>query len=121
MSRRPGTAGGPGYLVVVGPKSEEGSAQTAFEPTRGADFSEFHDGTSNTVLVIETDPSVPWTKPVDLRWTPGGPLPRLASPHDGGAFVVFTDSATRFLKSSLDTTTLLALLTRNGGEVLGGG
>ncbi len=59
------------------------------------------DGTSNTVLVLETDTLVPWTKPDDLRWERDGPLPRLASPHAGGANVVFADGSTRFLKSSI--------------------
>ena len=97
-------AGQTGYLVVVGPKTEVGSVNTPFEPTRGADFSEFFDGTSNTALVIETDALVPWTKPEDLRWTPGGPLPRLASPHAGGAHVLFADGSARFLKSSIAPT-----------------
>jgi Protein of unknown function (DUF1559) len=114
-------AGRTGYLVVVGPKTEEKSVNTAFEAARGADFSEFIDGTSNTILVIETDTPVPWTKPEDLSWTLGGPLPRLASLHDGGAHAVFADTSTRFLKSSIAATTLLAVLTRNGGEFLGGG
>jgi prepilin-type processing-associated H-X9-DG protein len=107
--------------VVVGPQGQEGSVHTAFEPARGADYGEFHDGTSNTVLVIETDTPVPWTKPEDLWWTPGGPLPRLASPHDGGASSLFADGSVRFLKSSIAATTLLAILTKNGGELLGGG
>jgi prepilin-type processing-associated H-X9-DG protein len=110
-------AGRTGYLVVVGPKSEVGSINTPFEPARGADFNEFFDGTSNTVLVIETDTPVPWTKPEDLQWMPGGPLPRLASPHDGGAHALFADGATRFLKSPIAATSFLAILTKNGGEV----
>ena len=114
-------AGQTGYLVVVGPKTEVGSVNTPFEPTRGADFSEFFDGVSNTVLVIETDTLVPWTKPEDFEWTPGGPLPRLASPHDGGAHVLFADGTTRFVKSSIAATSLLAILTKNGGEVVSGG
>ena len=60
---------------------------TPFEPGRGVDLREFLDGTSNTILVLETDQSVPWTKPEDLEWAPDGPLPRLASPHEGGANV----------------------------------
>jgi hypothetical protein len=113
-------AGQTGYLVVVGPKSETGSVNTPFEPTRGAGLEEFFDGTSNTVLVNETDTLVPWTKPQDLQWTPGGPLPQLASPHDGGAHGLFADGTTKFLKSSIAATTLLALLTKNGGEVVSG-
>jgi prepilin-type processing-associated H-X9-DG protein len=107
-----------GYLVVVGPKAEMGSVNTPFEPTRGADFQEFFDGTSNTVLVFETDVLVPWTKPEDLQWSPDGPLPRLASPHDGGAHAVFGDGSVRFVKVTTEPRILLALLTKNGGEVV---
>lgn len=57
----------------------------------------------------------------DLAWTPGGPLPRLASPHDGGASVLFADGSVRFLGPTIVPTTLLSILTKNGGEVLSGG
>jgi prepilin-type processing-associated H-X9-DG protein len=114
-------SGRTGYLVVVGPKTEVGSVNTPFEPARAADISEIFDGTSNTALVFETDTPVPWTKPEDLAWTPGGPLPRLASPHDGGASVLFADGSVRFLKATTAPTTLLSILTKNGGEVLSGG
>ena len=111
-------AGQTGYLVVVGPKSEVGSVNTPFEPTRGAALDEIFDGASNTMLVIETDTLVPWTKPEDLRWTPGGPLPRPVSPHTGGVHVLFADGSTRFVLSSIEATTLLAILTKNGGEIV---
>jgi prepilin-type processing-associated H-X9-DG protein len=114
-------AGRTGYLVVVGPKTEVGSTNTPFEPTRGADIQEFFDGTSNTAVVLETDVLVPWTKPEDLRWAPGGPLPQLTSPHAGGAHVLLADGSARFLKSTIDSHILLGLLTINGGEVLSGG
>jgi len=111
-------AGQTGYLVVVGPITEPGNVNTPFEPTRGAETREFIDGTSNTILVFETDALVPWTKPDDLRWERDGPLPRLASPHAGGANVLFADGMTRFLKPTIRPETLLALLTINGNEVL---
>jgi prepilin-type processing-associated H-X9-DG protein len=84
-------AGLTGYLVVVGPETDPTSANTPFEPARGIDIREITDGASNTVLVIGTDRLVPWTKPDDLRWSRGAPLPHLASPHDGGAHVLFAD------------------------------
>jgi prepilin-type processing-associated H-X9-DG protein len=107
-----------GYLVVVGPITEFGSVNTPFEPTRGAEIREFTDGTSNTVLVFETDTLVPWTKPDDLRWERDGPLPRLASPHADGANVLFADGTTRFLKPTISPLILLRILTINGGEVV---
>jgi hypothetical protein len=109
-----------GYLVIVGPKTDETSVNTAFEATRGIDLREMTDGTSTTILMLETNQQVPWTKPDDLRWAPGSPLPQMASPHDGGAFAAFADGSTRFLKSTIESSTLTGILTINGGEALGG-
>jgi prepilin-type processing-associated H-X9-DG protein len=109
------------YLVVVGPKADPYSKGTAFEPERGVEIREFTDGTSNSVLVIERDHFVPWTKPDDLKWTPGGPLPRLVSTHQGGAHMLLGDGSVRLLRLTIPPETLLAILTINGGEVVGGG
>lgn len=109
-----------GYLVIVGPDTESTSVNTPFEPTRGVDFREMTDGTSNTILMLETNQQVPWTKPDDLHWAPGGPLPQVASPHKGGAFAAFADGSTRFLKSNIESMTLTSILTINGGEIFGG-
>ncbi|MFI5456642.1 MAG: DUF1559 domain-containing protein [Isosphaerales bacterium] len=114
-------AGRTGYLVVVGPMTEFGSINTPFEPTRGVDLREITDGTSQTVLVFETDVLVPWTKPDDLRWARGGPLPHLVSPHPGGAHALFADGSTRFIKHAIRPDILQGLLTINGGEVLASG
>jgi prepilin-type processing-associated H-X9-DG protein len=116
-----GPAGRTSYRVIVGPENDAYSVNTAFAPTRGADLRHFTDGTSNTILVLETDSVVPWTKPDDLHWTKGGPLPRVASPHPSGAHVLFADGATRSLKPTTPPNVLLALLTMNGNEVIGGG
>jgi prepilin-type processing-associated H-X9-DG protein len=128
MPREYACPGGPGrrsgrtgYLVLVGPKTEFGSVNTPFESTRGADIREFIDGSSNTALIFESDTLVPWTKPEDLVWAPGGPLPKLAGPHRGGTHVLFADGARRFLKPSIAPNILLGLLTINGGEVLSAG
>jgi prepilin-type processing-associated H-X9-DG protein len=107
------------YTVIVGPENDAYSVNTAFEPTRGSDLRHFTDGTSNTILVLESDMSVPWTKPDDLHWVKGRGLPRLLSPHPEGAHSLFADGAVRFLKSTIRPEILLALLSMNGGEVIG--
>ena len=66
------------YLVVVGPETDAYSVNTPFEPTRGADIRHITDGTSGTILVLETDTPVPWTKPDDSALDQ-----RLASPARG--------------------------------------
>jgi prepilin-type processing-associated H-X9-DG protein len=39
--------------------------------------------------------------------------------HTGGANVLFGDGSVRFLRASVQATTVAALITRSGGEVLG--
>ena len=40
--------------------------------------------------------------------------------HTGGANVVFADGSVHFLKANIDLCTLAKLITRAGGEVIGG-
>jgi hypothetical protein len=113
------SAGATGYLVIVGPKTDPTSVNTPFQPGRGVDIRSITDGTSNTILVMETKRAVPWTKPEDLAWQPGARLPQLASRHGAGTHVLLADAAVRFIKATLAPETLLAILTINGGEVTG--
>ncbi|MFO0961069.1 MAG: DUF1559 domain-containing protein [Isosphaeraceae bacterium] len=110
-----------GYFVIVGPESGPTSVNTVFEPTRGVDLREITDGTSGTLLMIESDRSVPWTSPEDQRWSPDGPLPMPSSPHRGGANALFADGSLHFLKATIGEQILRALLTINAGDVIGGG
>jgi prepilin-type processing-associated H-X9-DG protein len=113
-------AGQTGYKVIVGPENDAYSVNTPFGPTRGADIRHFTDGTSNTILVLETTGSVPWTKPDDLYWSKGGPTPGVASPHSDGAHALFADGAIKFLRPTIQPQSLLAIITINGGEVVSG-
>jgi hypothetical protein len=82
----------------------------------------FQDGTSNTILVIETDDHVPWTKPVDVPFGPGSSFPALGGLYeqDGSFLAGLGDGSVRTLnRKRLSDTTLRAAITANGGEVLG--
>jgi len=76
------------------------------------------DGTSNTLMVVEAATPVPWTKPEDVKYTPGKPAPKLGGQFRGGFTAVTADGFTRFIKSSIDPKLLDALITYGGGEVI---
>jgi hypothetical protein len=96
------------FQVYVGPG-------TAFEGNDGHGVREITDGTNRTVLVVEGEEAVPWTKPADL---PFGPEVVLVRPHKRGGFciVVAADASIHRIAADTPEETLRALITRNGGE-----
>jgi hypothetical protein len=114
-----GTGWETGYQVVVGPKPGLGVLGTLFEWDRGVEIREVLDGTSNTVMIVETNRLIPWTKPDDLQFEQDSPLPQFGSRHEGGFHAVFADGSTRYLKHTMTPNILKAILTRDGGEAVG--
>jgi hypothetical protein len=86
----------------------------AFEGTEGIPLKDFTDGAATTILIVEANRLVPWTKPDLLPYLPDRPIPRLGEKEDG-FHAAFADGSVRFLKEP-DEKTLRALITRNGGE-----
>ena len=103
------------YLAIVDPQSVfPGETQTT--------FSQITDGTSNTVMVYESDPatSVHWMEPRD------GDMDAFMSAfssdhrhsHTGGANCTLADGSVKFFSNNTPPATLRALATRNGGETV---
>jgi prepilin-type processing-associated H-X9-DG protein len=76
------------------------------------------DGTSNTILAVEAQRDIPWTKPEDIPFNPNAPLPELGGFTPDGFNAAFADGSVRFLKKSINSNVLQALITRDGGEVV---
>lgn len=74
----------------------------------GVKFKDIRDGTSNTLLILETKSSVPWTKPQDLS-----ELPEFAG--DAVLRYLMADGSVRTM-DPVDEEKLKALITRDGGE-----
>jgi len=76
------------------------------------------DGTSNTLLVVESGEAVEWTKPDDLDFGPGRPLPLLgAGRSDSVVQVLMCDGSVRKIRKGLPESSWRALITYQGGEV----
>jgi hypothetical protein len=90
-----------------------------FNGKKGIRITDITDGTSNTILVMEADKAVPWTKPEDLPFEAGKPLPKVGGLWPNGFQVAICDGSVRMLRKDLKPTTFRALITINGGEVIG--
>jgi hypothetical protein len=116
-----GGAGGGGAPTHAGGQTAGGRGVPA-----GMRIADIVDGTSNTIMVIEGGSAVPWTKPVDLPFTPpnmGAANPVVKLPPLGGAFpdvihAAFADGSVATIKRDFDKTVMAAAITRNGGEVM---
>lgn len=103
------------YLGVCG-------LESCFCANSRKSFSDITDGTSNTLLVIEApqDQTVPWMSPQDadhaliLEVSTESELA-----HGDSIHAVLADGRVRFINVNTDRSTLKALLTISGGEVVG--
>ncbi|MFT7643457.1 MAG: hypothetical protein ACI9G1_005222 [Pirellulaceae bacterium] len=126
--RCPGPAGtaatsSPNYFAVVG-------QNTAWPGARGAKMSEFPDGTSNTILLIESsNPQVAWTEPTDFSLDDaldflsdvehGAPVGHLSEDffriYCGGTHVVMADASGQYIDYGPTRQRWSQLLVRNDG------
>lgn len=102
------------YLVPYG-------KDLVFEGQKGGSIRDITDGSSNTIMAVEAadEAAVIWTKPDDLNFDPKKPLQGLIGPDPRGFMAAFADGSVRFIAKTINVETLLALFTRNGGEVVG--
>jgi prepilin-type processing-associated H-X9-DG protein len=112
MSAMPAGAGLTHYLSAVGaPCVMNGTAE-------GVRIAEITDGTARTIVLVEADQAVEWTKPDDWRFDPQTPNANLGGLHPGGFIAGFADGHIEFVSSMIDPQMLTAMFTRNSGEAI---
>jgi hypothetical protein len=91
----------------------------AWDDPKGAQLPmAFPDGTSNTILLVESDDdhAVVWTKPDDIVIDPKNPTKGLIGHFKGSFAVLMCDGYVRLVAKNYSA--IYAMLTRDGGEVL---
>jgi len=85
---------------------------------RGLRLVDIPDGTSNTLMAVETNDTVVWTKPEDIPFDAEKALPKLAPIHAGLVSAAYFDGSVRMLSAMIDEKLLRALITVAGGEMI---
>ena len=89
-----------------------------FDGKQGVKVSDVTDGLSNTIMLVETAKTVPWSKPDDIPFDEGKLLPKVGGLFDRIFSAAMCDGSVRSLPMTLKEETLRALITRDGGEVI---
>ena len=88
-----------------------------FDGVNGVGMQDFLDGTSNTLALAVAEEPVPWTKPGDLAYVAGKPLPRLNRGDSNQWLIALADGVVRNVP--IKDSFLRHIITRNGRETIG--
>jgi serine/threonine protein kinase len=106
---------GPGTAFEAIPADPPGP----FGAMRGPTIVSFTDGTTRTLLLVEAAEPVEWTRPDDLAYEPGKPLPKLGGHFPNGFNAVLADAGVLFVNEAVSEETLRNAIVRNDGNALG--
>ncbi|MGE3807489.1 MAG: DUF1559 domain-containing protein [Gemmataceae bacterium] len=89
---------------------------TVFDGQKGLGFADIKDGTERTFAVVEAGESVPWTKPLDMPYELGKPLPPLGKMEPGAFLGLFLNGRVRSIP--LEESRIRAYISRQGKEAI---
>jgi hypothetical protein len=104
------------YVTIVGDNSLLGNG-------KGVSIREVSDGLSNTLMVVEgCQLQIPWMKPEDVEansFTRIGDPNGVSSSHQNGVHMLLGDGSVRYVSNNTSPSVIKALITKDGGEVMG--
>lgn len=77
---------------------------------------EIEDGLANTIMIVEAQRDVPWTRPEDIVVTDRGSAPDFRGYAKRGFHALFADGSVQFVPHDIDAESLRTVVTRAGGE-----
>lgn len=95
------------YLGFSGPNTALGDG------SKGVTFRDVTDGESNTLLFVETQSNIPWTKPEDISCDEDTTDIRPGGFYDNGFYAAFTDGSAQFVSADISNTELRHMIIRN--------
>jgi hypothetical protein len=98
------------YQGLVGPGA-------LFDGGEGALIRNFVAVARPTLMVVEAARPVPWTKPEDVPYDKGKPLPPLGGQFDDGFYAAFAEGSVRFIGRKVAAETIHALVSGGDGKV----
>ncbi|QDT97052.1 DUF1559 family PulG-like putative transporter [Gimesia aquarii] len=94
--------------------------ELVLKPNIRMKFEEIQDGSSNTILAIETGENFkPWGDPTALTKPVNIISPKKKSPSTGGYYILLCDGRVHYVSEDIDPSILKALSTPDGGEEVG--
>ncbi len=99
------------YYALTGPG-------TAFDDDHVSTYTDIRGWVASTLMVAESRSREPWTKPIDIRYTPGAAVPRFGGYRNGGTLALTCDGCVHFLHDSTDSDQLRSLITRDQEDPL---
>lgn len=102
------------YFGLVGTED----VRTCFHPIRGVRIADIIDGTSNTLMVVETKLPVHWAKPQDIVYDPAQPLPPFGGVAPGGFRFIRADGSVGFIATGAPEQSVRNFITRNDLQII---
>jgi beta-lactamase regulating signal transducer with metallopeptidase domain len=97
------------YFVITG----KGTLFDADEPGRRESVA---DAPGETILVIQSNQHIPWTKPIDIETTADHNAVRPFRGHGKGLYAAFADGTVKFVTKETDAASVRAMFTKAGGD-----
>ncbi len=90
---------------------------TPFEGRDGIRLDQITDDLEWTVLIVEAGTAVPWTKPADIVYDAGKPLPKLGGVFKDGFCAGLADGSAKFVPRDVADVEFRAWITPAAGDV----